>query len=105
MANCYFAKPHGMQHCYIPFLYVIDFKRALGFGEAQVARTSSSPRIFLVIRLMVMAGMGIGGFCRSSLKPKSPATAIQEFDSRYGSGQSPFWPDDGLLFHNRIKEE
>jgi hypothetical protein len=19
MANCYFAKPHGMQHCYIPF--------------------------------------------------------------------------------------
>jgi Thiazole biosynthesis protein ThiG len=20
MANCYFAKPHGMQHCYIPFL-------------------------------------------------------------------------------------
>jgi hypothetical protein len=20
MANCYFAKPHGMQHCYIPSL-------------------------------------------------------------------------------------
>ena len=19
MANCYFAKPHGVQHCYIPF--------------------------------------------------------------------------------------
>ena len=19
MANCYFDKPHGMQHCYIPF--------------------------------------------------------------------------------------
>jgi len=35
MANCYFAKPHGMQHCYIPFLYVIDFKGALDFGEAQ----------------------------------------------------------------------
>jgi hypothetical protein len=35
MANCYFAKPHGMQHCYIPFLYVIDFKSALNFGEAQ----------------------------------------------------------------------
>jgi hypothetical protein len=35
MANCYFAKPHGMQHCYIPFLYVIDLKRALNFGEAQ----------------------------------------------------------------------
>jgi hypothetical protein len=39
MANCYFAKPHGMQHCYIPFLYVIDFKGALDFGEAhQVPR-------------------------------------------------------------------
>jgi hypothetical protein len=35
MANCYFAKLHGMQHCYIPFLYVIDFKGALDFGEAQ----------------------------------------------------------------------
>jgi hypothetical protein len=34
MANCYFAKPHGMQHCYIPFLYVIGFKGALNFGEA-----------------------------------------------------------------------
>jgi hypothetical protein len=34
MANCYFAKPRGMQHCYIPFLYVIDFKGALNFGEA-----------------------------------------------------------------------
>ena len=33
MANCYFAKPHGM-HCYIPFLHVIDFKGALNFGEA-----------------------------------------------------------------------
>jgi hypothetical protein len=28
MANCYFAKPHGMQHCYIPFLYAFDFKSA-----------------------------------------------------------------------------
>ena len=36
MANCYFAKPHGRQHCYIPFLYVIDFKGALNFGEAQL---------------------------------------------------------------------
>ena len=36
MANCYFAKPHGVQHCYIPFLYVIDFKGALNFGEAPV---------------------------------------------------------------------
>ena len=35
MANCYFAKPDGMQHCYIPFLYVIDFKGALSFDEAQ----------------------------------------------------------------------
>jgi hypothetical protein len=34
MANCYFAKSHGMPQCYIPFLYVIDFKRALSFGEA-----------------------------------------------------------------------
>jgi hypothetical protein len=34
MANCYFAKPNGMQHCYIPFLYVIDFNGALNFGEA-----------------------------------------------------------------------
>jgi hypothetical protein len=40
MANCYFAKPHGMQHCYIPFLYVIDCKRALSFAEAQ-------PNIFM----------------------------------------------------------
>ena len=38
MANCHFVKPHGMQHCYMlhPFLYVIDSKRALSFGEAQV---------------------------------------------------------------------
>jgi hypothetical protein len=36
MANCYFAKPDGMQHCCIPFLYVIDFKGAVSFGEAQV---------------------------------------------------------------------
>jgi hypothetical protein len=36
MANCYFAKPHGMQHCYIPFLYVVDLKRALNFGEVQL---------------------------------------------------------------------
>ena len=35
LANCYFAKPHGMQHCYVRFFYVIDSKRALGFGEAQ----------------------------------------------------------------------
>jgi hypothetical protein len=34
MANCYFAKPHSMQHYYIPF-NVIDFKRVSGFGEAQ----------------------------------------------------------------------
>ena len=38
MANCYFAKPDGMQHCYIPFLYVIDFKGALSFDEAQEAQ-------------------------------------------------------------------
>jgi hypothetical protein len=31
MANCYFAKPDGMQHFYIPFLYAIDFKGALSF--------------------------------------------------------------------------
>jgi hypothetical protein len=36
MANYYFAEPHGMQHCYIPFLYVIDFKGALNFGETQL---------------------------------------------------------------------
>jgi hypothetical protein len=23
MANCYFAKPHGMQHCYIPFFILL----------------------------------------------------------------------------------
>ena len=23
MANCYFAKPHGMQHCYIPFFMLL----------------------------------------------------------------------------------
>ena len=34
MANCYFAKPDDMPHCYIPFLYVIDFKGALSFDEA-----------------------------------------------------------------------
>ena len=28
-------EPHGIEHCYIPFLYVIDFKGALNFGEAQ----------------------------------------------------------------------
>jgi hypothetical protein len=38
MANCYFAKPHGVKHCYIPFLMFIDFKRALNFGEAQDRR-------------------------------------------------------------------
>jgi hypothetical protein len=42
MANYYFAKPHGMQHCYIPFLYVIDFKGALNFGEAQIRDLSSA---------------------------------------------------------------
>src|SRR5260370_3411469 len=42
MANCYFAKPHGMQHCYIPFLYVIDFKGAPDFGEAQPTSMPSS---------------------------------------------------------------
>jgi hypothetical protein len=35
MANCYFAKPHGMQHCYMPFLYAIDFKSACNCGEAE----------------------------------------------------------------------
>ena len=42
MANCYFAKPDGMQHCYIPFLYVIDFKGALSFDEAQLIRSPVS---------------------------------------------------------------
>jgi hypothetical protein len=23
MANCYFAKPHGVQHCYIPFFMLL----------------------------------------------------------------------------------
>jgi hypothetical protein len=23
MANCYFAKPHGMQHCYTPFFMLL----------------------------------------------------------------------------------
>jgi hypothetical protein len=35
MANCYFAKPHGMQPLLHPFLYVIDSKRALSFGETR----------------------------------------------------------------------
>jgi hypothetical protein len=42
MANCYFANPHGTQHCYIPFLYVIDFKGAVNFGEAQVHASKSN---------------------------------------------------------------
>ena len=42
MANCYIAKPHGIQHCYIPFLYVIDFKGALDFGEAQLPEETGS---------------------------------------------------------------
>ena len=33
MANCYFAEPHGMTLLH-PFLYAIDFKRALSFGVA-----------------------------------------------------------------------
>ena len=37
MANCYFAKLHDMQRIFLYlFLYVIDCKRALSFGEAQV---------------------------------------------------------------------
>jgi hypothetical protein len=39
MANCYFAEPHGHETLLHPFLYVIDFKRALSFGEAQVIET------------------------------------------------------------------
>jgi hypothetical protein len=41
MTNFYFAKPHGMQHCYIRFLYAIDFKGVLSFGEAQVLRVDA----------------------------------------------------------------
>jgi hypothetical protein len=50
MANCYFAEPHGMKHCYIHFFMLLDFKRALSFGEAQRGRRqpawtfSSHPR-------------------------------------------------------------
>jgi hypothetical protein len=33
MANCYFIKPKGMQHCYIPF-FMLLISRALNFGEA-----------------------------------------------------------------------
>ena len=32
-----FRQPHGMQHCYIPFLCVIDFTSAFNCGEAQGA--------------------------------------------------------------------
>ena len=46
MANCYFAKPDGMQHCYIPFLYVIDFKGAFSFDEAQVIGISHASLYF-----------------------------------------------------------
>jgi len=52
MANCYFAKLHGMQHCYIPFLYVIDFKGALDFGEAQPAQW---------VELFLVGGVRIAG--------------------------------------------
>ncbi len=35
-----------MQHCYIPFLYVIDFKGALNFGEVQPEITIRQGQIF-----------------------------------------------------------
>jgi hypothetical protein len=36
MANCYFAGATWHKTLLHPFLYVIDFKRALSFGEAQL---------------------------------------------------------------------
>ena len=61
MANCYFAKPDGMQHCYIPFLYVIDFKGALSFDEAQeFLRTTGLAGRIWPRKVTVEAGAKIG---------------------------------------------
>jgi hypothetical protein len=51
MANCYFAKPHGMQHCCIPFLYVIDFKSVFNFGKAHLGANPKSPLASAALQL------------------------------------------------------
>jgi hypothetical protein len=89
MANCYFAKPHGMQHCYIPFLYVIDFKGALNFGEAQVyvARQWHSLSSFQTKRYGILRGSsrlartihaGMTGICSQFSRAQKPRVRRQQ---------------------------
>jgi hypothetical protein len=38
MANCYFAEPHGMKHCYIPFFMLLISNALLVLARDRLRR-------------------------------------------------------------------
>jgi DNA-directed RNA polymerase specialized sigma24 family protein len=76
MANCYFAKPHGMQHCYIPFFMLLI--------SPQFARSASMA--FRITRRIVATAEDAEDAVQDSLQQ-----AFTHFKSSKGDSRISTW--------------